>query len=93
MLSNHTRSPFATEFNWVIASLIFVIGVLIRHYFNSMHARKGNPPLDLGRLGGAVPDHHLAVDRAFRADRRTPRLGLGRTLHGLRRILPPRATR
>jgi len=43
MLSNHHPLAFATEFNWVIASLIFVIGVLIRHYFNSMHARKGNP--------------------------------------------------
>lgn len=43
MLSNHHPLAFATEFNWVIASLIFIIGVLIRHYFNSMHARKGNP--------------------------------------------------
>ncbi|HEU4985687.1 MAG TPA: urate hydroxylase PuuD, partial [Rhizobiaceae bacterium] len=29
--------------NWMIASLIFIIGVLIRHYFNTVHARKGNP--------------------------------------------------
>ena len=43
MLSNHYPLAFATEFNWVIASLIFIIGVLIRHYFNTMHARKGNP--------------------------------------------------
>jgi len=43
MLSNHYPLAFATEFNWVIASLIFIIGVLIRHYFNSMHARKGKP--------------------------------------------------
>ena len=43
MLSNHYPLAFATEFNWVIASLIFIIGVLIRHYFNTVHARKGNP--------------------------------------------------
>ena len=43
MLSNHYPLAFGTEFNWIIASLIFLIGVLIRHYFNSMHARKGKP--------------------------------------------------
>jgi uncharacterized membrane protein len=43
MLSNHYPLAFATEFNWIIASLIFLIGVLIRHYFNTVHARKGNP--------------------------------------------------
>jgi len=43
MLSNHYPLAFGTEFNWVIASIIFLIGVLIRHYFNTIHARKGNP--------------------------------------------------
>ena len=43
MLSNHYPLAFATEFNWVIASLVFIMGVLIRHYFNMQHARKGNP--------------------------------------------------
>ncbi|RWI28985.1 urate hydroxylase PuuD [Mesorhizobium sp.] len=43
MLSNHYPLAFATQFNWVIASLVFIIGVLIRHYFNTRHARKGNP--------------------------------------------------
>lgn len=43
MLSNHYPLAFATRFNWVIASVVFVIGVLIRHYFNTVHARKGNP--------------------------------------------------
>lgn len=43
MLSNHYPLAFGAEFNWVIASLVFTIGVLIRHYFNTMHARKGNP--------------------------------------------------
>jgi uncharacterized membrane protein len=43
MLSNHYPLAFGTQYNWVIASLVFLIGVLIRHYFNSGHARKGNP--------------------------------------------------
>lgn len=43
MLSNHYPLAFATKFNWIIASIIFIMGVLIRHYFNSKHARKGNP--------------------------------------------------
>jgi uncharacterized membrane protein len=43
MLSNHYPLAFATPYNWVIASLIFIIGVLIRHYFNTKHARRGEP--------------------------------------------------
>ncbi|MCP5085542.1 MAG: urate hydroxylase PuuD [Rhodobacteraceae bacterium] len=43
MLSNHYPLAFATEFNWIIASLVFLMGVLIRHYFNSHHGRTGNP--------------------------------------------------
>ncbi len=43
MLSNHYPLAFATEFNWIIASLVFLMGVTIRHYFNSVHARSGNP--------------------------------------------------
>ncbi|MEX0969328.1 MAG: urate hydroxylase PuuD [Paracoccaceae bacterium] len=43
MLSNHYPLAFATQYNWVIASLVFLIGVTIRHYFNSVHARKGKP--------------------------------------------------
>ena len=43
MLSNHYPLAFATQWNWVIAALVFLMGVTIRHYFNSMHARSGNP--------------------------------------------------
>ena len=43
MLSNHYPLAFGTQFNWIIASLVFPIGALIRHYFNTVHARKGNP--------------------------------------------------
>ena len=43
MLSNHYPLAFATEYNWIIASLIFLMGVSIRHYFNSKHAGTGDP--------------------------------------------------
>ncbi|MCR8549134.1 urate hydroxylase PuuD [Salipiger sp. P9] len=43
MLSNHYPLAFASEYNWIIASLVFLMGVTIRHFFNSMHARKGTP--------------------------------------------------
>lgn len=43
MLSNHYPLAFATEANWIIASLVFLMGVTIRHYFNTMHARQGDP--------------------------------------------------
>ena len=43
MLSNHYPLIFATKYNWLIASLVFLMGVTIRHWFNTKHARKGNP--------------------------------------------------
>ncbi len=43
MLSNHYPLAFATQYNWLIAALVFLMGVTIRHFFNSMHARKGKP--------------------------------------------------
>ncbi|MBY6158422.1 urate hydroxylase PuuD [Pseudooceanicola nitratireducens] len=43
MLSNHYPLAFATEYSWIIASLIFLTGVTIRHYFNTMH-RTGSGP-------------------------------------------------
>jgi len=43
MLSNHYPLVFATEWNWLIASLVFLMGVTIRHWFNSRHARQGSP--------------------------------------------------
>ncbi|MCE8508260.1 urate hydroxylase PuuD [Ruegeria pomeroyi] len=43
MLSNHYPLAFATQYNWIIAALVFLMGVTIRHYFNSLHARTGNP--------------------------------------------------
>lgn len=43
MLSNHYPLAFASQYNWVIAALVFLMGVSIRHYFNSMHAGKSRP--------------------------------------------------
>ncbi|CAH0341534.1 urate hydroxylase PuuD [Rhizobium sp. CECT 9324] len=43
MLSNHYPLAFATQFNWIIAALVFLMGVTIRHWFNTTHARKGQP--------------------------------------------------
>jgi uncharacterized membrane protein len=43
MLSNHYPLAFATEYNWLIASLVFLMGVTIRHYFNTMHATGKGP--------------------------------------------------
>ncbi|MEM6491680.1 MAG: urate hydroxylase PuuD [Pseudomonadota bacterium] len=41
MLSNHYPLAFASTYNWLIAALVFLLGVLIRYYFNTYHAHKG----------------------------------------------------
>ena len=43
MISNHYPLAFATDHAWIIASLVFLMGVTIRHFFNTMHARQGMP--------------------------------------------------
>ncbi|MFC3614308.1 urate hydroxylase PuuD [Lutimaribacter marinistellae] len=43
MLSNHYPLAFATEYNWIIAALVFLMGVTIRHFFNTMHAGGEKP--------------------------------------------------
>ncbi|MCC7320618.1 MAG: urate hydroxylase PuuD [Rubellimicrobium sp.] len=43
MLSTHYPLAFGGENAWLIAALVFLMGVSIRHFFNSMHARKGRP--------------------------------------------------
>ena len=43
MLSNHYPLAFASQYNWIIAALVFLMGVTIRHWFNTVHARKGRP--------------------------------------------------
>jgi uncharacterized membrane protein len=41
MLSNHYPLAFASEWNWLIAALVFLMGVSIRHFFNTMHKGGG----------------------------------------------------
>ncbi|EFL89269.1 urate hydroxylase PuuD [Ahrensia sp. R2A130] len=43
MLSNHYPLAFGTEYNWIIAAQVFLMGVTIRHYFNTMHATGKGP--------------------------------------------------
>ena len=43
MLSTHYPLAFATANSWIIAALVFLIGVCIRHFFNTMHQRKKAP--------------------------------------------------
>jgi uncharacterized membrane protein len=43
MLSNHYPLSFGTEYNWIIASLVFLTGVTIRHYFNTLHSTGKGP--------------------------------------------------
>ncbi len=38
MLSNHYPLAFASDWNWLIAGLVFLMGVSIRHFFNTHHA-------------------------------------------------------
>ncbi|MEM7269127.1 MAG: urate hydroxylase PuuD [Pseudomonadota bacterium] len=43
MLSNHYPLAFATEYNWVIAILVMVMGGVIRHWFNQHHMGSKSP--------------------------------------------------
>ncbi|MEM7778300.1 MAG: urate hydroxylase PuuD, partial [Pseudomonadota bacterium] len=40
MLAVHYPLAFATDFNWLIAAIVFLMGVSIRHYFNTYHKSK-----------------------------------------------------
>ena len=41
MIANHYPLAFATKWNWVIVSLTLIIGVVVRHFYNTRH--KGEP--------------------------------------------------
>ncbi len=43
MLSNHYPLAFGTQYAWIIAALVFLMGVTIRHFFNTRHAGGGSP--------------------------------------------------
>ncbi|MEM7491139.1 MAG: urate hydroxylase PuuD [Pseudomonadota bacterium] len=43
MLSNHYPLATGTDNAWIIAALVFLMGVTIRHFFNTMHQRQPRP--------------------------------------------------
>ncbi|MGR3541862.1 MAG: urate hydroxylase PuuD [Hasllibacter sp.] len=43
MLSNHYPTAFATPLAWLIGPIVFLIGVAVRHYFNTLHATGKGP--------------------------------------------------
>ena len=82
MLSHHNPLATSTRYNWVIASLVFLLGVLIRHYFNTRHARAGNPTWTWAASAvvlvviawlSTAPDLSIAEARAAAAPRETAR--------------------
>ena len=78
MLSIHYPLAFASEYNWIIASLVFLMGVTIRHYFNTIHARKGNPTWTwLVTVILFITITWLSTAPMFRADEEEAALGAG----------------
>ena len=76
MLSNHYPLAFASEWNWLIAGLVFLMGVTIRHFFNTHHAHGGYLWWTWAVTVAAVPRCRLALDaraRNTRAGRRPRR--------------------
>ena len=43
MLSNHYPAAFAVPGAWLMGPLVFLIGVWVRHYFNTLHATGKGP--------------------------------------------------
>ncbi len=43
MLSNHYPLAFGGDWAWAIASLVFLMGVTIRHFLNTLRPRSGRP--------------------------------------------------
>ncbi len=43
MISDHYPLMFGTRYNWLIFTIVLVIGFLIRHFYNMRHAERPNP--------------------------------------------------
>jgi uncharacterized membrane protein len=43
MISDHYPLMFGTRYNWLIFTVVLVIGFLIRHFYNRRHAELANP--------------------------------------------------
>jgi uncharacterized membrane protein len=82
MLSNHYPLAFASEWNWLIAALVFLMGVTIRHFFNTMHSAWRLQVVDLGRDGGDFRCDHIPIAPAADARRGAGRAGSARPAGG-----------
>lgn len=43
MISNHYPLLYATRYNWLIFTIVLILGFLIRHFYNCRHAGRPNP--------------------------------------------------
>lgn len=50
MLSNHYPMLYAHEYNWILLIVIFIVGVLIRHFFNLRNQGKLVPALPIAAV-------------------------------------------
>ena len=69
MLSNHYPLAFATEYNWIIAALVFLMGVTIRHYFKLHPCPIRKSDLDVVGHSAVVRHCRMAIDSSKNADR------------------------
>lgn len=80
MLSNHYPLAFGSKYNWVIATLVFVMGITIRHWFNTRHARKGSPywtiPATIALFAACVWLSTLGPEEATTEEAATEKAGL-----------------
>jgi uncharacterized membrane protein len=50
MLSNHYPMLYAHDYNWVLLILIFIVGVMVRHFFNLRNEGKFVPALPVAAV-------------------------------------------
>ena len=93
MLSNHYPLAFAAQLNWIIASLVFLMGVTIRHYFNEKDAGKQRPmwtlPATCVIFGPIVL---LSLYRPADMPRPQDSLTMAQARENLRQVLPSHAS-
>ena len=69
MLSNHYPTAYAVPLAWLMGPLIFLIGVWVRHYFNTLHATGKGPVWTWGASAATfVLVMWIGAAPTFRAD-------------------------
>lgn len=69
MLSNHYPMLYAHEYNWLLLIIIFIVGVMVRHFFNLRNQGKFVPALPvvaviiLVLMAYAIAPKSLTIDR------------------------------